>query len=82
MRLFAKTVEMDRPEFGRGVYRYFRAPIPDVVDRLRRATYPHAARIANGWRRLLAEPETYPAEWDAFREECAARARPDRRRFC
>ncbi len=68
---FAKTVEMDRPEFGRGVYRYFRAPIPDVVDQLRRATYPHAAPIANAWLRLLAEPETYPAEWDAFRDECA-----------
>jgi uncharacterized protein len=68
---FAKTVEMDRPEFGRGLYRYFRAPIPEVVDQLRRAVYPHVARIANRWRRLLAEPERYPAEWDAFRDECA-----------
>ena len=68
---FAKTVEMDRPEFGRGVYRYFKAPIPDVVDRLLRAVSPHAARIANGWQRLLGEAEHYPAEWDAFRDECA-----------
>src|SRR5262245_11545008 len=28
--LFARTVVMDRPEFGQGVYRYFRAPIPAV----------------------------------------------------
>ncbi len=68
---FAKTVAMDRPDFGRGVYRYFRAPIPDVVDQLRRAVYPHAARIANGWQGLLDEPERYPEEWGAFREECA-----------
>src|SRR5262245_51869995 len=33
--LFAKTVVMDRPEFGQGVYKYFRAPIPTVVNQLR-----------------------------------------------
>ena len=68
---FAKSVVMDRAEFGRGEYRYFRTPIPDVVDQLRRAVYPHVAGIANGWQRLLTEPERYPVEWDAFRAECA-----------
>jgi hypothetical protein len=68
--LFAKTVVMDRPEFGQGVYRYFRAPAPAAVEQLRRAVYPHAARIANGWQRLLGEAERFPPEWDAFREEC------------
>jgi hypothetical protein len=69
--LFAKTVVMDRPEFGQGTYRYFRAPIPTVVDQLRRAVFPHAARVANGWEALLGEPARFLAEWDAFREECA-----------
>ena len=68
--LFARTVVMDRPEFGLGEYRYFRAPIPDVVDRLRRAVYPHAARVANGWQTLLGEPERFPPAWEAFRDEC------------
>ena len=68
--LFAKTVRMDREDFGRGAYRYFRAPIPDEVDQLRRAVYPQVACIANGWQRLLGEPEHFPAEWDGFREEC------------
>jgi uncharacterized protein len=67
---FAKTVVMDRPEFGLGEYRYFRAPVPDVVDRLRRAVYPHVAEVANAWRALLGEPARYPAEWEAFRDEC------------
>jgi hypothetical protein len=69
--LFAKTVIMDRPEFGAGVYRYFRAPIPAVEDQLRRAVYPHVARIANGWQRLLGESESYPSDWDDFRARCA-----------
>jgi hypothetical protein len=68
--LFAKTVVMDRPEFGQGSYRYFRAPIPLVVDELRRAFYPHVAHIANGWQRLFGEPERFPAEWELFRTEC------------
>ena len=67
---FAKTVVMDRPEFGQGVYRYFAAPIPDVVDRIRRAMYRPIAVIANEWQRLLGEAELYPAEWTAFCDEC------------
>jgi hypothetical protein len=68
--LFAKTIVMDRPEFGLGVYRYFRAPIPKVVDQLRRAVYPHVARVANDWRQLLNEPHRFPDEWAGFRDEC------------
>jgi len=67
---FAKTVVMDRPEFGQGVYRYFAAPIPDVVEQLRRAVYRHVAPIANEWQQLLGESARYPLEWDDFREEC------------
>src|SRR5262249_32023509 len=62
---FAKTVVMDRPEFGQGAYRYFGEP-PEVVTSLRRAVYPYVARIANRWRELLDEPDRYPDGWDAF----------------
>jgi hypothetical protein len=68
--LFVQTVVMDRPEFGEGVYRYFRSPIPAAVAGLRRAVYPHLAAVANTWQRLLGEPETYPQEWEAFRDCC------------
>jgi hypothetical protein len=68
--LFAKTVVMDRPQFGQGLYRYFRAPVPAVVDQLCRALYLPAARIANGWQNLLGEAHQFPTEWDAFRERC------------
>jgi hypothetical protein len=68
--LFVKTVVMDEPDFGAGVYRYFRSPIPAVVDGLRRAVYSQAARVANVWQRRLAEATTFPQEWEAFRDEC------------
>lgn len=68
--LFVKTVVMDQPDFGEGVYRYFHSPLPPVVDGLRRAVYPHAAGVANSWQRLLGEDEKYPPAWEAFRDEC------------
>jgi hypothetical protein len=69
-RLFDRTAVLDRPESGAGVSRYFRTPLPPAVDGLRRAAYPHAARVANAWQRLLGKPEAYPPEWTAFRDEC------------
>jgi uncharacterized protein len=69
-RLFSRTVVMDRPEFGKGAYRYFGAPIPKVVDQLRRAVYPHVARIANEWQQMLGDSEWFPEEWDSFRDRC------------
>lgn len=62
---------MDRDDFGHGVYRYFGTPIPEVVDRLRRAVYPHVARIANEWQELLREEERFSDEWEGFRAKCA-----------
>jgi hypothetical protein len=70
--LFGKTVVMDRPDYGRGVYRYFRAPVPPLVDGLRRAFYPHAARVANRWQEALGEPASFPDDWEGFREVCRA----------
>jgi hypothetical protein len=69
---FAKTVEMDQPSFGRGVYRYFRPPVPELVEGLRRTVYPHAARVANRWQDLLGEADRYPDDWEGFRAVCAA----------
>jgi hypothetical protein len=68
--LFARTVVMDQPHYGKGVYRYFKAPLPEVVTALRCAVYPHAARIANHWQGLLGEAERFPEEWNEFREVC------------
>jgi hypothetical protein len=68
--LFVKTVVMDEPDFGQGVYRYFQQPIPSIVDGLRRAIYPHVSAVANSWQRLLGEGEMYPPEWEAFRAVC------------
>ena len=69
--LFAKSVVMNKSRFGQGVYRYFRAPLPALVDAIRRIVYPHVAAIANRWQELLGERDQYPFTWEAFRRRCA-----------
>jgi hypothetical protein len=68
--LFARNVIMDQENFGRGIYRYFRPPLPAVVDEVRRGVYPLVARIANGWQELLGKKEHYPLAWEEFRDQC------------
>ena len=68
--LFARTVVMDQEDFGQGVYRYFQAPLPPVVDALRHAIYPFVAGIANTWQERLGKRNGYPPAWEDFRKEC------------
>lgn len=44
---FRSTVTMVRHGFGRGEYKYFARPLPDLVASLRRAFYERLAPVAN-----------------------------------
>lgn len=69
---FRKTVDMERHRFGRGSYRYFERPLPAAVESLRRAFYPHLARIANRWQQRLGSDERFERTLTAFLRRCAA----------
>lgn len=69
---YRSTVEMRRHRFGEGRYRYFDHPLPEPVDRVRRALYPPLAALANAWAERLGEPADYPAELDDFLARCHA----------
>jgi hypothetical protein len=67
---FRSTVTMRRHGFGDGEYRYLAAPLPKVVDELRRALYPHLVPIARDWYTKLGRPTPWPATLDEWLEEC------------
>jgi hypothetical protein len=69
---FRSTIDMRRYRFGEGEYKYFDAPLPDLIEQARRALYPPLAELANEWARRLGEPADLPADLQAFLDRCHA----------
>jgi hypothetical protein len=68
--VFRSTIDMSRYNFGRGEYRYFSYPLPDIVAALRGALYPPLADIANDWSMRLRIDTRFPETHQAFIESC------------
>ena len=75
--LFRSTVVMARHGFGRGEYRYFKRPLPDVVQSVRVSLYDRLLPTANRWRLALGQ-EPFPSDYGEFLELCrsSGQARP------
>jgi uncharacterized protein len=67
---FRSRVIMARHGFGRGEYRYFAYPLPEIIATLRSELYPPLAAIANRWNELLGVDVQYPAEHAAYLRRC------------
>src|SRR5205814_6511383 len=75
---FRSRIVMAKHGFGRGEYKYFRYPLPELIARLRPALYERLAPTANRWEELLGVSETYPSRHPEFLDRCrdAGQSRP------
>jgi len=69
---FRSKVVMARHGFGRGEYKYFDYPLPDLLSRLRTALYARLAPIANRWNETMALDPRYPASHAEYLARCHA----------
>ena len=68
--LFRSTVVMARHGFGRGEYRYFACPLPELIGILRQELYARLLALANDWRDRLAQGDPFPARHEDYLERC------------
>jgi uncharacterized protein len=67
---FRSRVIMGRHGYGRGEYKYFAYPLPQIVADLRTSFYPHLVPVANRWNEQMSIEISYPAEHSEFLVRC------------
>jgi uncharacterized protein len=75
---FCSRIVMGRHGFGRGEYKYFLYPLPDLIAELRPLLYQRLTSIANRWNEAMGIDIRYPASHAAFLKRCheAGQTRP------
>lgn len=69
---YRKTVVMERYRFGTGEYKYFKYPLPNVLQYIRENLYPKLAPIANDWMKMLHIDKQFPDTFAELQSYCHA----------
>jgi hypothetical protein len=69
---FRSRVVMGRHGFGRGEYKYFAYPLPDLIGKLRPVLYARLRDVANRWNEAMGIDIRYPESHEAFLKRCHA----------
>jgi uncharacterized protein len=67
---FRSRVIMARHGFGRGEYKYFDYPLPQLVSELRTAFYPPLAQFANHWNERMGIRKQFPQSHAEYLDLC------------
>ncbi len=75
---FRSHVHMARHGFGKGEYKYFKYPLPNLIGYLRTSLYPRVAPIANAWNERMKIEVQYPGKHADYLKICheAGQLRP------
>jgi hypothetical protein len=75
---FRSRIVMGRHGFGRGEYKYFSYPLPELIAELRPMLYERLQGIANRWNQAMGIDISYPKGHAAFLKRCheAGQAKP------
>lgn len=68
--LFRSHIVMSRFRFGEGEYKYFKYPLPAIIQTIRQSTYPYLAVLANSWNQALGVEEQFPNQHKDFIQYC------------
>lgn len=79
---FRQTVNMGRVRFGEGQYKYFHAPHPEPIERLKQALYPRLLPIARDWWGKLGREAIWPDTLDEWLDMCHQAGRTSPPRSC
>jgi uncharacterized protein len=69
---FRSRVVMGRHGFGRGEYKYFLYPLPELIAQLRPALYGRLREVANRWNEAMGIEIRYPPNHEEFLQRCHA----------
>ncbi|MBV8923490.1 2OG-Fe(II) oxygenase [Bradyrhizobium sp.] len=67
---FRSRIVMSRHGFGRGEYKYFSYPLPDLIAELRPKLYERLSGVANRWNEAMGIDISYPKSHAAFLKRC------------
>jgi hypothetical protein len=67
---FRSHVVMARHGFGKGQYRHFKYPLPDLLGALRTAHFPRLSGVANEWSERMGADLRYPSTHVEFLQLC------------
>lgn len=67
---FRSHVHMARHGFGKGEYKYFRYPLPDIVAGLRTELYGRVVLVANAWNERMNVAARYPKRHADYLKIC------------
>jgi len=75
---FRSHIIMARHGFGKGEYRYFKYPLPDLIGGIRTALYPRLAGVANDWNERMGMDQRFPVDHASYLRRCheAGQTRP------